>query len=53
MTTDLGTWTSGAADLVRVSVVPNPGGTQTELWRTTEPVSADIRRYVRVRVTVP
>ena len=40
-------------DLIRVSVVPNPNGTQTEVWRSTTPASNDGHRYGRVRVTVP
>ena len=53
ISTDLGTWTDDFADIVRVSVTPNTDGTQTEVWRSTVPVSGDRRRYGRVRITVP
>jgi hypothetical protein len=53
ISTNLGTWTFAPADIVRVSVTPNPDGTQTEVWRSATPASGERRRFGRVRVTVP
>lgn len=53
VSTDLGLWSASMADLLRVSVTPNANGTQTELWRSTVPVTGDHRRYGRIRVAVP
>lgn len=53
ISTDLNNWSNSMTDLVRVSVTPNPDGTQTEVWRSTTAVPGDQRRYGRVRVTVP
>ncbi len=53
ISTDLANWSNSMADLLRVSVTPNPDGTQTELWRSTVPFPGDQRRYGRVRITVP
>ena len=53
ISTDLANWSNSMADLLRVSVTPNPDGTQTELWRSTVPAPGDLRRYGRVRITVP
>jgi hypothetical protein len=50
---DLGTWSHGAGDIVRVSVTPNANGTQTEIWRSATPASGAVRRFGRIRVTVP
>lgn len=51
--TDLDTWSGGTGNLVRVSITPQANGTVTEVWRSSVPVSADRRRYGRVRVSVP
>jgi hypothetical protein len=51
--TELETWSGGTGDLVRVSITPLPDGMVTEVWRSTIAVSADRRRYGRVRVSVP
>ena len=53
ISTDLNNWSHSITDLLRVSVTPNPDGTQTELWRSTTPFLGDQRRYGRVRITVP
>ncbi len=53
ISTNLETWTDDFADIVRVSVTPNPDGTQTEVWRSTVPVSGAGRRFGRLRITVP
>jgi hypothetical protein len=50
---DLVAWTHHINDIVRVSVTPNPDGTQTELWRSTKPVTSSLRCYGRLRVTLP
>ncbi len=50
---DLGAWRDGAADILRVSITPNPDGTVTEVWRSTTPAGGDRRLFGRVRVTVP
>ena len=53
ISTDNTDWSGSLTDLVRVSVTPNPGGTQTEIWRSTVPATGDRRRYGRVRITAP
>jgi hypothetical protein len=50
---DLQTWAGGLPNIVRVRVAPNPDGTQTEVWRSTVPVTGDRRQFAGLRVTVP
>ena len=50
---DLANFSDSMSDLLRISVTPNPDGTQTELWRSLVPFPGDRRRYGRVRITVP
>jgi CotH kinase protein/Chitobiase/beta-hexosaminidase C-terminal domain/Fn3 associated len=53
VSTDLVAWNGGFADMVRVSITPNPDGTQTEVWRPTVPAAGDPRRFAGLRVTAP
>jgi hypothetical protein len=49
--TDLVSWS--LSTMTRVLVVPNPDGFQSELWRSTTPVSSRTSSFLRLRVTVP
>ena len=45
----LESWTGG---MIPVSRVPDGAGRFTSTWRTTEPVGAGLRRFVRIKATL-
>jgi hypothetical protein len=52
--TDFTLWKEGAPDVLELSHTPDAGGiTETVKARAAAPVSADVQRYIRLRVTQP
>jgi CotH kinase protein/Concanavalin A-like lectin/glucanases superfamily/Lamin Tail Domain/Chitobiase/beta-hexosaminidase C-terminal domain/Bacterial TSP3 repeat len=51
--TNLADWANTLATARRVSYVNNPNGTVTETWSCPTPITQDVRRFIRLFVTVP
>jgi hypothetical protein len=52
--TDFANWSEGSPAILELSSTPDAGGiTETVKARAAAPVSADIRRFIRLRVTQP
>ncbi|MFN0129036.1 MAG: CotH kinase family protein, partial [Verrucomicrobiales bacterium] len=51
--TALGTWSSDPSVLTYHSTVNHGDGTSTVTWRSTQPITATAREFVRLRVTQP
>ena len=49
--TNLASWS--LSTMTRVLVVPNPDGSQSELWRSTTPTSQGTSSFLRLRITAP
>jgi len=49
---DLSTWRSGAGEVEVVSETPNGDGTTTFVFRSANPISATVREFLRIRLTL-
>jgi hypothetical protein len=50
---DLASWSHAPTSLVRHTILCNPDGTQTEVWRATTPTPAHSRLFLRLRTSLP
>ena len=53
LSSDLASWSHAPTGLVRHTIVCNPDGSQTEVWRATSPTPAQSRLFLRLSTTLP